>query len=348
MSFLEPWILLGLAAGVFQALRVAGQRALAQRTDAQVQLSAWSAALARCLFGLPWAVLILVVLIVVWGAPVGLSFGFGLNPGLHPDLNPDLHPDLSLGSTRLLGLPMGFWLWTLASALLQIAATLQQTLLLSQRTFAIGVVYVKTEVVIVALIGSTPFFAQYLSGLQWAAVLVSVIGVVVLTRARLPGEVGSVWDLRSAWLGLSGGALLAGTSLTLREAGLILIAEGVIVAQPVSPAVAGMTTLVALLVIQCVVVIGVMAVRDASEFARVMRRLTPMAFTGLLSALGSAGWFIGYVMAAPALVKSVGQVEFIAAIVLTFVFFRERPSRTEWVGMGIILISILMLLLSTL
>ena len=68
MSFLEPWILLGLAAGVFQALRVAGQRALAQRTDAQVQLSAWSAALARCLFGLPWAVLILVVLIVVWGA----------------------------------------------------------------------------------------------------------------------------------------------------------------------------------------------------------------------------------------------------------------------------------------
>ena len=201
---------------------------------------------------------------------------------------------------------------------------------------------------IVALIGSTPFFAQYLSGLQWAAVLVSVIGVVVLTRARLPGEVGSVWDLRSAWLGLSGGALLAGTSLTLREAGLILIAEGVLVAQPVSPAVAGMTTLVALLVIQCIVVIGVMAVRDASEFTRVLRRLTPMAFTGLLFALGSAGWFIGYVMAAPALVKSVGQVEFIAAIVLTFVFFRERPSRTEWVGMGIILISILMLLLSTL
>ena len=344
MSFLEPWILLGMVAGVFQALRVAGQRALAQQTDAQVQLSAWSAALARCLFGLPWAVLILVVLIMVWGAPVGLSFGLGLNPGIHPDLN----PDLSLGSTRLLGLPVGFWLWTLASALLQIAATLQQTMLLSQRTFAIGVVYVKTEVVIVALIGSTPVFAQYLSGLQWAAVLVSVIGVVVLTRARLPGEAGSVWDLRSAWLGLSGGALLAGTSLTLREAGLILLDEGVIVAQPVSPAVAGMTTLVALLVIQCIVVIGVMAVRDASEFARVMRRLTPMAFTGFLSALGSAGWFIGYVMAAPALVKSVGQVEFIAAIILTFLLFRERPSRIEWVGMSIILISILMLLLSTL
>ena len=52
MSFLESWILLGLAAGVFQALRVAGQ-ALAQRTDAQVQLSAWSAALAQCLFELP-------------------------------------------------------------------------------------------------------------------------------------------------------------------------------------------------------------------------------------------------------------------------------------------------------
>ncbi|CAI8413284.1 MAG: Uncharacterised protein [Rhodospirillaceae bacterium] len=345
MSFLEPWILLGLAAGLFQALRVAGQRALAQRTDAQVQLSAWSAALARCLFGLPWAVLILVVLIAIWGPPVGFS---GLGPGAHPGPNPNLSLDPGLRSVRLLGLPTDFWLWTLGAALLQIAATLQQTLLLSQRTFAIGVVYVKTEVVIVALVGSTPFFAQYLSGLQWAAVLVSVIGVVVLTRARLPGEIGSVWDLRSAWLGLSGGALLAGTSLTLREAGLILVAEGVVVAQPVSPAVAGMTTLVALLVIQCIVVIGVMALRDASEFARVMRRLPPMAFTGFLSALGSAGWFIGYVMAAPALVKSVGQVEFIAAIVLTFVFFRERPSRTEWVGMGIILISILMLLLSTL
>lgn len=367
MSFLEPWILLGMVAGVFQALRVAGQRALAQRTQADIQLSVWSAALARCLFGLPWALLILLVLIGVWGPPVGLSSDFSHNfpftgeavtlpfdpeTGSEGDLAEGFGtgsgPDQLLQGPRLLGLPVMFWLWTLGSALLQIAATLQQTHLLSQRNFAIGVVYVKTEVVIVALIGSTPFFAQYLSGLQWTAVLISVVGVVVLTRARLPGGGSSVWDLRSAWLGLSGGALLAGTSLTLREAGLILLDEGAAVGQPVSPAVAGMTTLVALLVIQCLVVITVMTLRDASEFNRVARRLRPMAFTGLLSAFGSAGWFIGYVMAAPALVKSVGQVEFIAAIILTFLLFRERPSRAEWIGMSIILISILMLLFSTL
>ena len=50
----------------------------------------------------------------------------------------------------------------------------------------------------------------------------------------------------------------------------------------------------------------------------------------------------------PALVKSVGQVEFFAAVILTFLMFKERPTRTEWVGMMFILASILMLLLSTL
>ena len=305
-----------MAAGVFQALRVAGQKALSQTTTSDVQLSSWSAALARCLFGLPWAVLILVILIVLWGAPTKLS--------------------------------LTFWLWTAAAAVLQILATVQQTLLLGQRNLAIGVVYVKTEVVLVALVGSTPFFAQYLTGLQWMAILVSVIGVVVITRAKLGDTSGSVWDLRSAWLGLSGGALLAATSLTLREGGLTLIDDAAAMGVKVSPAVAGMTTLVGLLVIQCVVVITVMAVRDASEFGRVTKRLQPMAFTGLLSALGSACWFIGYVLMSPALVKSVGQVEFFAAVILTYLMFKERPTRTEWIGMAFVLASILMLLLSTL
>ena len=316
MSFLEPWILLGMAAGIFQALRVAGQKALARQTTSDVQLSSWSAALARCLFGLPWAVLILVVLIWIWGAPTKLS--------------------------------LAFWLWTAASAVLQVLATVQQTVLLSKRNLAIGVVYVKSEVVIVALIGSTPFFAQYLSTLQWVGIVMSVVGVVVITRAKLGDQAGSVWDLRSAWLGLSGGALLAGTSLTLREAGLTLIRDAEAVGLSLSPAVAGMTTLVGLLVIQCLVVITIMALRDASEFGRVTKRLSPMALTGFLSALGSAGWFIGYVMMAPALVKAVGQVEFFAAVILTFLMFRERPTRTEWIGMGFIFVSILMLLLSTL
>lgn len=305
-----------MAAGVFQALRVAGQKALSQTTSSDIQLSSWSAALARCLFGLPWAVLILVVLIVLWGAPTKLS--------------------------------MTFWAWTAAAAVLQILATIQQTLLLGQRNLAIGVVYVKTEVVLVALVGSTPFFAQYLTGLQWMAILVSVIGVVVITRAKLGPKTGSVWDLKSAWLGLSGGALLAATSLTLREGGLALIDDAASMGVQLSPAVAGMTTLVGLLVIQCVVVVAVMAWRDASEFNRVTKRLRPMAFTGLLSALGSACWFIGYVLMSPALVKSVGQVEFFAAVILTYLMFKERPTRTEWVGMAFVLASILMLLLSTL
>ena len=155
-----------MAAGIFQALRVAGQKALSQSTTSDIQLSSWSAALARCLFGLPWAVLILVVLIWLWGGP----------------------PKLSLT----------FWLWTAAAAVLQILATVQQTILLGKRNLAIGVVYVKTEVVIVALVGSTPFFAQYLTGVQWMAILISVIGVVVITRAKLGNETGSVWDLRSS------------------------------------------------------------------------------------------------------------------------------------------------------
>jgi drug/metabolite transporter (DMT)-like permease len=61
---------------------------------------------------------------------------------------------------------------------------------------------------------------------------------------------------------------------------------------------------------------------------------------GLSSFVGSAGWFTAFTLQIAAYVRTLGLVKLIFTVMISFYVFRERPSRAELVGLGLLGLSI--------
>jgi drug/metabolite transporter (DMT)-like permease len=66
---------------------------------------------------------------------------------------------------------------------------------------------------------------------------------------------------------------------------------------------------------------------------------------GLTSMGGSLCWFIAFTLQNAAYVKALGQVELILSVIASTLFFRERITGREALGMAILVASILLLIL---
>ena len=63
-------------------------------------------------------------------------------------------------------------------------------------------------------------------------------------------------------------------------------------------------------------------------------------FTGVA---GSVGWFTAMSLQNAALVKTLGQVEFIIGLLITYFYFKERISRREYLGIVLIALSVFLI-----
>ena len=113
-------------------------------------------------------------------------------------------------------LQCAFWVYVVFGGVTQIVATGLMIHLFSLRNFAVGTTLVKTEAIQVALIGAL-FFHQSISHAGWFGVVVSVIGVLLLSNIRVVFNVSrepGFFFNTSALIGLLSGCLFALTSLS--------------------------------------------------------------------------------------------------------------------------------------
>ena len=82
------------------------------------------------------------------------------------------------------------------------------------------------------------------------------------------------------------------------------------------------------------------------QFIVIARQWRVCLFVGLTSALGSIGWFTAMTLERASYVKALGQVEFVFALIISTLFFRERSSRLELTGMGLVAVGIVVLVLA--
>lgn len=190
----ELWVLITLAAVVFQTARTALQKHLT------AALTTSSVTFVRFLFGTPLALLYLGVLLFVAEAPA-------------PEPN-----------TR-------FVLLAVIGGMGQILGNFLLIRLFAHRNFAVGTTYSKTEAMQTALFGLV-FFGEALSLAGFGAIVVSVFGVLMISvthdRATLRGFVGG-WTSRVAMIGLASGAGFAVAAVAIRAASLSLGADGFLV-----------------------------------------------------------------------------------------------------------------------
>lgn len=171
------WAIFTLIAAASQTARNAMQRELT------ATLGTVGATHVRFLFGFPFALLSLAVVLMLTGA--GLP-----------------QP------------PLTYWPWIALGAGAQIAATMLMLAAMEERSFVVSIAYIKTEPIQVALFGLV-FLGDRLSPGIVAAILIATAGVIVMS-VKAGGSRGDSWQ--PVFQGLFAGAMFALSAIGYRGA----------------------------------------------------------------------------------------------------------------------------------
>jgi len=178
------WIPFTITAAMAQVARNAMQRQLTG------PLGTWGATNIRFLFGFPFSILFLAVVLLATG-------------------------------DRLPWPTVMFWPWLLLGAVCQIVATGLMLVAMNERSFVVTVAYIKTEAIQTAVFGFV-FLGDHLTSLKVLAILIATVGVVI--TALRPGAAKGYADLRPTLIGLASATAFALSANGYR--GAIITIEG--------------------------------------------------------------------------------------------------------------------------
>ena len=287
---MEAWIVVTIAAALVQTLRL-----LLQKRLKELGLSTGGATFARFFFNGPLLLAGLALLILVGGQT----------------------PEWP---------PMQFWGFVLAGGIGQIIATFCTVALFSERSFAVGIAFTKSEILLVAVF-SALILGEPVSTQGLIAILVGTSGVLVLSRPD--GGWGRTGILnRGVGLGLMAGTLFGISAIGYRGATLAIDSDSALFRATVS--------LAAVTVFQSVTMAGWLAWREPGEVTRVARAWRSTVLVGVTGLLGSLGWFVAFALMNAAYVRSLGQVELLFSLAVSVFIFREKVSAREVAGIALL------------
>jgi drug/metabolite transporter (DMT)-like permease len=184
-SVASLWIPFTIIAALGQVARNAMQRSLTG------PLGTWGATNIRFLFGFPFSLIFLAVVLLVSG-------------------------------DRLPWPTAAFWPWLLLGALSQIVGTGMMLLAMNDRSFVVTTAYLKTEAIQTAIFGFV-FLGDHLTLLKVVSILIATAGVVI--AALRPGAEKGFADLKPTMFGLAAAAAFALSAVGFR--GAVIVVPGV-------------------------------------------------------------------------------------------------------------------------
>jgi drug/metabolite transporter (DMT)-like permease len=285
------WVLATLIAAAAQTARNATQTGLSHA------IGTLGATQVRFLFGLPFAVLFL-----------GLIAGF----------TGEAVPALTLRS-------VGF---TAMGAVAQIAATAVMLMVMQRQGFGLSTALLKTEPVIVALIGWA-VLGDHLTPMKMLAIVIAVIGVLVMSGIKAGG-------FAAMAMGLLAGGLFGLSAIGFRGGILHLETGGFLIR-------AG-TVLVLALALQTAMLMVWMAVFQRDAIADSFRVWRTSLLAGFLGAFASQFWFIGFALTTAANVRTLALIEVLMAQGVAVLVMGQRTSGRQWLGIAVLLAGVALLL----
>ena len=287
------WIPITLAAATFQILRTSRQHQL------RSVLSVNGAGFVRYAYGFPLAIVVSLVTFVVAGEAVP-------------------------------AVPWQFWPIVAGAGVAQILGTLALLRAFDLRDFAIGTVYAKTEVILVAVVAAIAL-GEPLEPLGWVAATICMAGVAWLAApTRLLDILGSARD-PAALMGVFAAAGFAVAAVGIRGASTSL--DGSTWAR-------ALLTLTVMLGIQTTVNATQLVLTDRSELTAAATAWRVALPVGILSLCGSIGWAVAVTLTNAAKVRTLGQIEIVIAFVISTWVLHERHSRAEYLASVLVLVGV--------
>ena len=297
MPFLTPWLwaIFTVLAAASQTFRNAMQRGLT------TSLGTIGATHVRFLFGLPFSLVFLGLILLVSGASLppftGVFFG-----------------------------------WVVVGAFAQIAATGLMLATMRSKSFVVTTAYTKTEPVQAALFGFVAL-GDRLSVLTSVAILIATAGVMLLSWPRRPALADAAadpFDWASAVQGIAAGGMFALSAVGFRAAIRTLQTDNFVVAASV--------TLVSGLILQALSMTLFIAIQDRSVLIAILRNWRQSMLAGFAGALASQLWFLAFAIETAARVRTLALVEIFFAQMISGRMFRERTSRRELIALILVAI----------
>lgn len=293
------WVPFTLAAAAGQVVRNGAQAQLTAK------IGTLGATQVRFVFGLPFAIAFLGLALLFTGEPL-------------PPVN-----------AAALG-------WALLGGASQIAATALMLVVMNRRAFGVAYAYIKTEPVLVAVLGAI-LIGDRLSAPTWLAIATVTLGVLLAST-----KAGEVRDLvregRMIATGLLAGAFFGLSAIAFRGA-IIALPEGGFLIR-------ALTVVVMSLSIQTGLLGLWLALRDRAAFVASLREWRVSIWAGFLGAFASAGWFIAFSLTAAANVRTLALVELPLAALLSGRLTGRRTEPRELAGLGVVLAGLALLLVT--
>ena len=298
------WIVITIFAAFVQNFRFMLQRHLKA-----TELSTGGATLARFLFSFP----LVAVIVLIYATLRDLNL---------PTTNPR------------------FWTAVLTGGLAQILATMCVVALFAHRSFAIGITFKKTEVMLTALVGLI-VLGETVSISGIVAIAIGFVGVLLLSDPPQAENAPTGWTRffnRAAGLGIASGAFFGVSAVGYRAASLSLPSDDVFLRASM--------TLAVVTAWQTLALASWLAVCERGEVTRVMRSWRVSSLVGLTSMLGSLGWFTAFTLQSAAYVKALGQIELVFSFLTSWLIFKESTTRREGLGVALLVVSVLLIVLA--
>jgi drug/metabolite transporter (DMT)-like permease len=287
------WIPITLAAATFQVLRTSRQHQL------RSVLSVNGAGFVRYAYGFPLALIVAIVTFGIVGAAVPT-------------------------------IPLRFWPIITGAGVIQILGTVALLRAFDLRDFAIGTVYAKTEVILVAIVSAVAL-GEPLEPLGWVAAVLCMAGVAWLAAPnRLRDILGNARD-PAALMGVAAAGCFATAAVGIRAASTSM--EGPTWNR-------ALLTLTVMLGIQTLVNGGQLAITDRTELTNVGRAWRSALPVGVLSLCGSIGWAVAVTLTNAAKVRTLGQVEIVIAFAISAWVLHEEHSRAEYAASALVLVGV--------
>ncbi|MEZ9532425.1 multidrug transporter [Vibrio splendidus] len=217
-----------------------------------------------------------------------------------------------------------FVFYIVAAAIMQILATGLMVMLFKLENYAIGAGLAKCEAPVSAVL-SVLFFGTALTITGWVGVLIGTLGVLIMSCS-------SGWRSLSPkvfLLGMACSTAFALTSLWVREASLSI-------GLPFPHSAAWVLFLV--ISLQTVIICTYLFFRERDTLRQIFTKSKLVVMTSLASVIGSLGWFSAMSLQAVPYVKTLGQVEVVFMVLISYFWLGQSIARKDI--LALILLSI--------
>ena len=208
-----------------------------------------------------------------------------------------------------------FIFYIVAAAIMQILATGLMVMLFKLENYAIGAGLAKCEAPVSAVL-SVLFFGTALTVTGWIGVLIGTLGVLIMSSA-------SGWRSLSPkvfFLGMACSTAFALTSLWVREASLSI-------GLPFPHSAAWVLFLV--ISLQTLIICTFLLIKEPDTLRLIFKKSKLVVMTSLASVIGSLGWFSAMSLQAVPYVKTLGQVEVVFMVLISYFWLGQSIARKD-------------------